>query len=181
MKRLLPILLLLFPFIVEAQTPSFLGIPFGSSFQDVEAALDVRFSYASKYVPNDRSILEYGNSYVNIGDIYKFPSLFIHFRSVVGKNIMYAAELGGQLQKQSSELVAKRDQLKAYYAKKYPYTSYYLPEGGKFKFVKFGYDSNNIVGEIQIMVWMDGTIIKGYNLRIHYSPTSMELMCLVLK
>ena len=27
-----------------------------------------------------------------------------------------------------------------------------------------------------IMVWMDGTIIKGYNLRIHYSPTSMELM-----
>lgn len=129
---------------LHAQQATIMGIPFGSSFEEVKNILDQRF----KREPNsyrDISTLLYHD--VVIGE-FMFESLQLWFKVGSTGSKLQMANLH-MIFEDKNEAINTREKLKKLYSQKYPCI---IPQKNRDNFItyKFGYNNNTSIGRIAI-------------------------------
>lgn len=148
---------------LHAQQATIMGIPFGSSFEEVRDNLDQRFKREPNS-PRDISTLLYHN--VVIGEfIFEAFQLWFHVGSTGSK--LHSADLHMTF-KDKNEAIKMRERLKKLYSQKY---SCIIPfkNGDNFIAYKFGYNNEASIGMIIISRTELPSGIK-YSLDVMYMP-----------
>lgn len=148
---------------LHAQQATIMGIPFGSSFEEVRDNLDQRFKRESNN-SRDISTLLYHN--VRIGEfIFEALQLWFHIGST--GSTLHSADLHMTFE-DKNEAIKMRERLKKLYSQKY---SCIIPmkNGDHFIAYKFGYNNEALIGIITISRTELPSGIK-YSLDVMYIP-----------
>lgn len=151
-----------------SQKASIYGIPFGTSFSEVENCLDKKL-FTGKYTNFDNSILSYND--VNMAGI-TFGTLIINFCNTGYDNVMVKAHLSSCYKSNTAQLKKDRDKLYIELSKKYSYIRSYINSIG-YKSYQFGFSKDYIVGELGVLVLEKSQSNFGMNyyyLDLSYSP-----------